>query len=168
MNDLMAWNADTTRMPYRMHSDYLHQLFLHNYLAEGRYLTDGKPIALTDIHVPIFAVGTLADHVAPWRSVFKILLLSDTEVTFLLTSGGHNAGVVSPPGKLRRSYQMSTHASDDPYVDAESWHQSIPRQEGSWWPAWERWLKKRSGKMIKPPRMGTALAEAPGMYVMQT
>jgi polyhydroxyalkanoate synthase len=168
MNDLMAWNADTTRMPYRMHSDYLHQLFLHNYLAEGRYLTDGKPIALTDIHVPIFAVGTLADHVAPWRSVFKILLLSDTEVTFLLTSGGHNAGVVSPPGKLRRSYQMSTHASDDPYVDAESWHQSIPRQEGSWWPAWERWLKKRSGKMIKPPRMGTALADAPGVYVMQT
>ncbi|HEY8101228.1 MAG TPA: alpha/beta fold hydrolase [Burkholderiaceae bacterium] len=167
-NDLMAWNADATRMPYRMHSEYLHQLFLHNYLAEGRYLTNGHHIALTDIHIPIFAVGTITDHVAPWRSAFKLLLLSDTEVTFLLTSGGHNAGVVSPPGHPHRSYQINTHAADEPYIDAETWHARMPRHEGSWWPAWEAWLAKRSGKKIKPPPMGDALADAPGTYVLRT
>jgi polyhydroxyalkanoate synthase subunit PhaC len=166
-NDLMAWNADATRMPYRMHSEYLHQLFLHNYFAEARYLADGRPIALTDIHVPIFAVGTITDHVAPWRSAFKILLLSDTEVTFLLTSGGHNAGVVSPPGQPRRSYQINTHAADDPYIDAKTWHATMQRHEGSWWPAWEAWLAERSGKKIKPPPMGEALGDAPGTYVLQ-
>lgn len=167
-NDLMAWNADATRMPYRMHSEYLHRLFLHNYLAEGCYLTDDRPIALTDIHVPIFAVGTITDHVAPWRSAFKLLLLSDTEVTFLLTSGGHNAGVVSPPGRANRSYQINTHAANEAYIDAETWHATMTRHNGSWWPAWEAWLAKRSGNKVKPPPMGDAIADAPGTYVLQT
>ena len=165
-NDLMAWNADTTRMPYRMHSEYLRKLFLENQLARGRYLAGGKPVALTDIRTPIFAVGTRTDHVAPWRSAFKIRLLTDTEVTFLLTTGGHNAGVVSPPGHPKRSYQMATHAHDDTHVDPDAWEESVPQQQGSWWPAWERWLSERSGKMIPPPAMGKTLCDAPGTYVL--
>lgn len=166
-SDLMAWNADATRMPYRMHSEYLRQLFLHNDLAEGRYFTDGKSINLADIRLPIFAVGTVTDHVAPWRSVFKIHRLSDTEVTFVLTSGGHNAGVVSPPGHPHRSFQIATHAENDQIIDADTWQKSVQRREGSWWPAWESWLRLHSGKRISPPPMPLHTLAAPGKHVMQ-
>lgn len=165
-NDLASWNADATRMPYRMHSEYLRELFLRNSLANARYHVGGRPVSLTDIRAPVFAVGTRTDHVAPWRSVYKILQLTDTEVTFLLTSGGHNAGVVSPPGTPRRAYQMATHAHDAPYVDPDSWERGAEAREGSWWPAWQAWLAARAGPMVAPPPPADALAAAPGSYVL--
>ena len=167
-SDLMAWNADATRMPCRMHSEYLRRLFLHNDLAEGRYRTSGRHIALPDIDAPIFAVGTLTDHVAPWRSVYKLQLLTDTDVTFLLTSGGHNAGVVSPPGQPRRSYQLATHRHDAPYIDADSWQRDVPHHDGSWWPAWQAWLAQHCDAQVAPQPMGPGLGDAPGRYVLQT
>jgi len=165
-SDLAAWNADATRMPYRMHSQYLRQLFLKNRLASARYIVDGRPVSLTDIHIPIFAVGTLTDHVAPWHSVYKIVPLSDTEVTFLLTTGGHNAGVVSPPGTPGRSYQMAAHAQDAPYVDPDRWQALNEYQDGSWWPAWESWLARRAGPMTSAPPPVLSLGAAPGSYVL--
>jgi polyhydroxyalkanoate synthase len=173
MNDMMAWNADATRMPYRMHSQYLRRLFLNNDLAEGRYEVDERKIALTDIRTPIFAVGTETDHVAPWRSVFKIHLLTDTDVTFLLTNGGHNAGIVSEPGHAHRHFRMSRQNNHHRYVDPDTWFDTADVTEGSWWPAWQAWLAKRSGKKVAPPAMGAAdkgyrlLADAPGEYVLQ-
>ena len=173
MFDLMAWNADTTRMPYRMHSDYLRKLFLENDLAAGRYVADGRPIALTDIRAPVFAVGTETDHVAPWQSAYKVHLLLDTQVTFVLTSGGHNAGVVSEPGHPRRRYRVSTTEEDDLYVDADTWFDQTPIKRGSWWPEWASWLSERSGPMTSPPPMGAPekgyrpLVDAPGSYVLQ-
>jgi polyhydroxyalkanoate synthase subunit PhaC len=173
MIDLMAWNADATRLPYRMHSEYLRRLFLNNDLAEGRFEAAGKPIALTDIRAPIFAVGTVRDHVAPWRSTYKIHLLTDTEVTYLLTTGGHNAGIVSEPGHSGRSFQVMTKRADDRYVDPETWMVKAPRKDGFWWPEWVAWLNARSGAPVDPPRMGaseagyTALDDAPGTYVLQ-
>jgi polyhydroxyalkanoate synthase len=173
ISDLMAWNADATRMPYRMHSDYLRHLFLDNDLAEGRYRVDGKPIALTDIRAPIFSVGTTRDHVAPWRSVHKIHLLTDTEVTFLLTSGGHNAGIVSEPGHKGRSYQVMTKSSTDNYADPDAWAVAAPRKDGSWWPEWVAWLQAQSGALTAPPPFGAPkagykpLGDAPGTYVLQ-
>lgn len=172
MNDMMAWNADATRMPYRMHSEYLRHLFLDNDLSKGRYLVDGRPIALTDIRAPICAVGAVKDHVAPWKSVFKIDILSDTDVTFILTAGGHNAGIVSEPGHSHRSYQMDTHTEFQRYVDPDTWAQLTPKKEGSWWPAWVDWLDACSSGLRQPPSQGNkeagypALYNAPGEYVL--
>ncbi len=156
MTDLMAWNADATRMPFRMHAEYLRRLFLQNDLAEGRFTAGGRPVALKDLRVPLFAVGTERDHVAPWRSVYKFHLLTDTEVTFLLTSGGHNAGIVSEPGHAGRRYRVATKLADDPYVDPEVWVADTPVREGSWWPEWAAWLARHSGAMAAPPPMGAA------------
>ena len=169
----MAWNSDATRLPFAMHSEYLRKLFVNNDLAEGRFRVDDTTIALTDIRAPIFAVGTLNDHVAPWKSVYKIHRLTDTDVTFVLTSGGHNAGIVSEPGRPRRSYQIYTRRDLDYYIDPETWAQAAPRKEGSWWAEWVGWLGERSGEPVKPPHMGAAekgyppLGPAPGAYVLQ-
>jgi polyhydroxyalkanoate synthase len=172
MTDLMAWNADGTRMPYRMHSEYLRHLFLNNDLAEGRLIAGGRPVALTDIRVPIFAVGTERDHVAPWRSAFKIDLLTETEVTFLLTSGGHNAGIVSEPGRPGRSYRVLTRGAQGAYIDPDTWLSAARRADGSWWPEWTTWLAERSGPWTTPPSMGAAqcppLCDAPGTYVFES
>lgn len=173
MTDLMAWNADTTRMPYRMHSQYLRQLYLNNELAAGRFLVDGRPVRLTDIRVPIFAVGAERDHVAPWRSVHKITYCAATEVTFLLASGGHNTGIVSAPGDPRGGYQVCTLHARDEYLDPDAWQAKAPRIEGSWWPEWQAWLARRSAKDADSPHPGdenkvhAPLDVAPGTYVLQ-
>tara|TARA_R110000772_G_scaffold231592_1_gene342433 strand:+ start:42167 stop:43855 length:1689 start_codon:yes stop_codon:yes gene_type:complete len=172
--DLMAWNADATRMPSRMHSEYLRRLFLDNDLTEGRYRVGKKAISVTDIRAPIFAVGTEQDHVAPWHSVYKLHLFVDTDMTFVLTSGGHNAGIVSEPGHRNRHYRIADTPSDAPFRDPCEWLAETAAEDGSWWPAFSAWLATRSGKLEKPPTMGarsgryTALCNAPGTYVMQT
>jgi len=171
MSDLMAWNADTTRMPYRMHSEYLRRLFLNNDLFEGRLTVDSIPVVLNDIRVPIFAVSTERDHIAPWRSVYKLNLVSETDVTFLLTSGGHNAGIVSEPGHHDRAYRISQHAAGAPYLDPEAWYVQAHPEVGSWWPKWAEWLEQKSQGRCAPPGMGLAdkkeppLGPAPGRYV---
>lgn len=167
-NDLLAWNADATRMPYRMHSQYLRSLFLRNDLAEGRYCVAGRPVALSDIRAPVFSVATLRDHVAPWRSVFKVHRLLHTDIEFLLTSGGHNVGVVSPPGVAGRQYRQASHTPAQPSIDADAWYDSVPVRQGSWWSAWEAWLARRSGPDIVPAASREpALCDAPGTYVHQ-
>ena len=170
-NDLMAWNADGTRMPYRMHTEYLHKLYLRNELARNCFVVGDKPVSLLDIRVPIFNLGTETDHVAPWTSVYKLRGLTRTEVTFLLTSGGHNAGVISGPEHPRRRYRMLTQSADDRFIDPGSWFDSVEVTKGSWWPAWNDWLDRQMTSRVNPPRMGAPrkgckpIEDAPGSYV---
>ncbi len=172
--DLMAWNADATRMPARMHSEYLRQLFLDNDLTEGRYQVEDRAIAVSDIHTSLFVVGTEDDHVAPWRSVYKFHVFVDADVTFVLTSGGHNAGIVSEPGHAHRHFRIAETLSDAPFRDPDDWFADTSQAAGSWWPSLVSWLEERSGKRVPPPSMGTrsgryaALCDAPGTYVLQT
>lgn len=166
--DLMAWNEDATRMPYKMHSEYLDKLFLHNDFAEGRYKVEGKPTAAGNIKVPIFSVGTEKDHVAPWRSVHKIHLMVGSNVIFILTTGGHNAGIVSEPGHKGRSYHAHEKKPGDPYIDPDDWLEIAEKKDGSWWPAWQEWLVQKSTKeKISPPPADHILCAAPGVYVLQ-
>ncbi|MGE5096311.1 MAG: PHA/PHB synthase family protein, partial [Betaproteobacteria bacterium] len=173
MSDLMAWNADGTRMPYRMHTEYLRSLFLRNDLAEGRHRVKGAPVALSDIRIPMFVVSTERDHVAPWRSVFKIHALTDTEITYVLASGGHNVGIVSEPGVPNRHYRVKVRPRGDPYHvhDPDTWLGESDPHDGSWWDAWSAWLARHSGTPHKPPSPGAPRAgyapimPAPGLYV---
>ncbi|WP_433989810.1 hypothetical protein SuNHUV7_06490 (plasmid) [Pseudoseohaeicola sp. NH-UV-7] len=173
MFDLMAWNADATRMPYKMHSEYLRHIFMNNELAEGQYQIGGSPVAISDIDIPLFCVSTTSDHVAPWRSVYKLHLLADTDITFVLTSGGHNAGIISEPGHAGRNYRISTTGRDDPYQAPDAWEAAAEEQQGSWWPELVGWLDKHSTGETEPPRLGArsgrfkANDDAPGSYVFQ-
>ena len=170
MNDLMAWNADTTRLPARMHSEYLRRFFLHDDLAERRYRVGDRLVSLTDIKLPVFLVGTVTDHVAPWRSVYKLHYLTPTEITFVLTSGGHNAGIVSPPGHPHRHYQLLKSGAGEQRLDPDTWLAAAPDHQGSWWPAWHQWLKTHSGGPVDPPAIGMSgqpQSPAPGGYVLE-
>jgi polyhydroxyalkanoate synthase subunit PhaC len=171
--DLTAWNADATRMPYKMHSEYLERLVLNNEFASGHYTVMGKPVSPDNITIPIFVVGTEKDHVAPWTSVYKIHFMTPSEVTFALTSGGHNAGIVSEPGHPRRYHYLDTKRIGDSYKSPDEWLNEAPKHDGSWWLSWESWLKqhndpvmKKAAKNLGSPKY-PPLGEAPGTYVHQ-
>ena len=173
VTDLMAWNADTTRMPARMHGRYLRELFLNNALSEGRYRVHDEPITLFNISKPIFCVATTADHVAPWQSVYKLHYLTPAEITFVLTTGGHNAGIVNSPERTDRSYRILKRPAGGHYLPDQRWLKEASEFPGSWWPAWIEWLNARSGAPISPPPMGlpsmesASLPDAPGCYVFE-
>jgi polyhydroxyalkanoate synthase len=144
---------------------------LHNDLAEGRYMVEEKPVAISEITAPIFAVSTETDHVAPWRSVYKIHLLNEGEVTFVLTSGGHNAGIVSEPGHSNPHFRIAHRAPNEPYLAADSWEAVAEKRDGSWWPSYVDWLGSYSTARTVVPPLGTGnypvLGDAPGIYVRE-
>ena len=175
-NDLMAWNQDGTRMPWRMHSEYLDRLYLKNELAQGKFSVGVQPVSLKSLRVPMFVVGTETDHVAPWRAVYKAReLTSSTDYTFLLTSGGHNAGIVSGPAHPKRRYRALRWTNDTDSLTPEAWLKAAPAQPDSWWPVWQRWLAERSDPQPQPARpitamqaaAGSVLEDAPGRYVRE-
>jgi polyhydroxyalkanoate synthase len=174
-NDLMAWNADGTRMPCRMHAEYLRQLYLNNALAKGEFTAEGRRIDLAAVHMPMFVVGTETDHVAPWQSVYKVRgLTRSPDYTFLLTSGGHNAGIVSGPVHPRRRHRVRTWSNERDTLTPKEWLDSTPPVQGSWWPVWQHWLGEHSSaKRVAPPAIGSPkngyapLGDAPGDYVRQ-
>ncbi len=170
--DLLAWNADGPRLPPRMHIEYLRHLFLHNDLAEGRFRVAGRRLTLHDLDLPMFVVGTERDQVARWRSVFKLHLLNDGELTFVLTSGGHNAGIVSEPGRENRHFRIRVRRAGARTLTPDEWERVTAPRAGSWWLAWSLWLDEHSsGPPGDPPPMGAPgfppICDAPGPYVLE-
>ncbi|SEB24379.1 alpha/beta hydrolase [Variovorax sp. YR216] len=175
MTALRAWNADATRMPARMHAEYLRHLYLRNDLAEGRYCcTSRDPVNLSRITLPMFVVATERDHVSPWASVYRIHQLVASDIDFVLSSGGHNVGIVNPPegpdahavGSYRRAGNKSRKVPAEP----GDWFAGAQRSRGSWWPAWSRWLREHSSGTVAARRVPDVgidgrIASAPGAYV---
>jgi polyhydroxyalkanoate synthase len=163
-----------------MHSKYLRKLFLDNDLAAGRYRVadtccKGGIISLDDIHAtPLFVVSTTTDHIAPWKSVYKISWLANADTTFVLTSGGHNAGIVAPPDKDGREFRIDRKAREEPALDPDTWCERASWHEGSWWPAWAEYLERHSSSPQCAARPAGSrkrgyppLTDAPGIYVRE-
>lgn len=170
ISDFDAWFTDPTRMPARMHSQYLRWLFEENRLVQGYFEAGGRPVTLKDITMPIFALGAEKDHIAPWRSVHKIGLFAGAETDFILSGGGHNSAVVSPPAKRGAYYRQKTIGDCDDYIGPDAWVDDAPKQPGSWWPAWRDWLRERSSPEragARTPEASRVICEAPGRYVHQ-
>ena len=174
---MRAWNADATRLPARMHSEYLRRLYLENELAEDGFTVCGEAVSLRDIRVPLFVVATERDHVSPWRSVYKMLRLAHAQADFVLVSGGHNVGIVSPPeGPLafpEAAYRHTCHAPDAAPVDPDDWlRHAPPATRGSWWTSWSQWLATHAdgrvrAQPVKKVRIAGKVIAAPGTYVLQ-
>ena len=166
--DLLYWNSDSTRMPAAMHSFYLRRMYLENKLAEPGGLTlAGTPIDLGQIETPSYIVATREDHITPWKSAYAATGLYSGPARFVLAASGHIAGIVNPPAGKKYCYWTSARTPGTP----ASWLEGAKRKEGSWWPDWNRWLKRRSGEArvaARVPGSGKlkALADAPGTYVM--
>jgi polyhydroxyalkanoate synthase len=164
--DLLYWNADSTAMPAKVHSRYLDACYVKNALIKGEFEVRGEPVSLGDINVPVYHVATKEDHIAPAASVYRgARAMNNAEVRFALAGSGHIAGVVNPP--VLGMYQFWTNP-DMSQPTLEDWLAGAEETAGSWWPDWDAWLAKRSGRKIKAREPGAKLGviePAPGAYV---
>jgi len=162
--DILAWNGDNTRMPAAMHSFYLRSLYVNNELATGVLELAGQRLSLADVKSDTYVVGAVNDHIVPWTTSYKATRLLGGHVRYVLTSGGHIAGIVNPPGP------KAWHIAGEHYPPtAVEWRAAGERKDGSWWEDWADWMESRAGELVKPPRMGSRhyrpLGDAPGEYV---
>ena len=162
--DLLYWNGDGTNLPARMTVEYLRWLCQQNRFAEEGYEIGDKTVTLEGVKVPLCAVACETDHIAAWKSSFRgVAKMGSKDKTFILSESGHIAGIVNPPTKKKYGHYIS----DAPIEDPDAWMKAATHQEGSWWPRWEEWLRKRSGKQIPARALPEdALAPAPGNYVV--
>jgi polyhydroxyalkanoate synthase subunit PhaC len=160
--DLLAWNADSTNMPAAMHTQYLRACYANNVLVRpGAFRIAGTPIDLSKIRQPMYVLGAEADHIAPWKGTYLTTQHVGGEVRYTLTSSGHIAGIVNPPGNPKAAFWTRRHA--DRGVDAEAWRDGAERVSGSWWDDWVEWAAARSGQLVTPPRVPPG-EPAPGSY----
>jgi polyhydroxyalkanoate synthase subunit PhaC len=162
--DILAWNGDSTRMPSAMHSFYLRSLYMRNELARGELELAGQQLSLSSVTNDTYVVGAINDHIVPWHGSYKTGGLMGGKVRYVLSSGGHIAGIVNPPGP-KAWYE----AADFTGADPETWRQAASKHKGSWWEDWTVWADQRAGALVKPPAMGSkkypAVSDAPGEYV---
>lgn len=164
--DLLYWNSDSTRMPAKMHSYYLRNMYMKNLLREhGKLEVDGTPIDLAKVTIPVCFVSTFEDHIAPWKSTYAGVKLFGGSKRFILGGSGHIAGIVNPPEANKYSYRVTSR----PPANPENWAEKAEVHAGSWWPEWQHWVKGKSGKQIDVRMPGDGdlgvIEDAPGTFV---
>jgi polyhydroxyalkanoate synthase subunit PhaC len=165
--DLLYWNADSTRMPARMHSFYLRNMYIHNRMGvPGGIELAGVPIDLAKVKLPAYFISTVEDHIAPWKTTYRGARYLKGPVRFVLGGSGHIAGIVNPPAAKKYHYWTNDAAADS----AEEWFAGAKQQPGSWWEDWQRWIEPHGGGKApaRIPGEGAlrALEDAPGSYAM--
>ena len=165
--DILAWNDDSTRMPAAMHSAYLDSLYVQNQLAQGSYELAGKTLDLSDITNDTYVLAAINDHIVPWQASYRTTRLLGGDVRFVLSSGGHIAGVVNPPTP-KAWHSVGPEEQEYP-VDPQEWLDSTEKRSDTWWNDWVVWSSTRAGGLRKPPKIGSRkyppLEDAPGSYV---
>ena len=164
--DLLYWNADSTRMPAKMHSFYLRKMYQENLLSKPNGITlDGVPIDLGKIKTPAYFLSTREDHIAPWKSTYRGTQLLGGANRFVLAASGHIAGVVNPPEGGKYGHWINKELPPDP----EAWFAGATEMAGSWWPDWQRWILSSDKTMIPARQPGDGklapIEDAPGRYV---
>jgi polyhydroxyalkanoate synthase len=165
--DILAWNADSTRMPANMHSFYLRSCYLGNELSQGTMELAGTLLDPRSVHGDFYVLGAIEDHIAPWEgSYLTTQVLPNADVRYVLSAAGHIAGIVNPPNPKAWYRTGDAHPADP-----KEWFDASTKHEGSWWEDWVEWLGARSGERVKPPRMGSRKhrpkGDAPGTYVLE-
>ncbi|NRA84139.1 MAG: class I poly(R)-hydroxyalkanoic acid synthase [Gammaproteobacteria bacterium] len=167
--DILYWNGDSTNLPYQMYKFYINEMYLNNNFIKPNGVTlCQQSIDLSQIDVPCYFLSTIGDHIAPWKSTFKGVETFSGNCEFVLGASGHVAGVINSPVKNKRHFWVN----GDQENGADNWLESATKKDGSWWPHWQTWLKKRAGKKISAPAYGNSqyqvIEPAPGRYVKVT
>ena len=166
--DILHWNADSTRLPARMLTDFLRGIYMENGLIKPGCLSlAGRRIDLRRIRTPCYFLSTIEDHIAPWMATYPATRILPGPVQFVLGGSGHIAGVINPPSKKKYAYWTA-----EPYpCSADEWLEHAEWHEGSWWPHFATWLAPYGGESIGARQLGSnqfpPLADAPGQYVLQ-
>jgi len=163
--DLLFWNSDATRMPAKMHSYYLRNMYIHNKLREPKGLTiAGRSIDLSTVTTPCYFISAKDDHIAPWKSTFAGAKLFGGKVRFVLGGSGHIAGIVNPPVANKYCFW----ANDELTHEAESWLQNADRFDGSWWSDWSVWISSQGSRTVNARKIRNnrtnPFEDAPGSY----
>jgi polyhydroxyalkanoate synthase subunit PhaC len=162
--DILAWNNDSTQMPAAMHTFYLRNFYVKNLLSKGELEIAGQTIGLSAVKSSTYIVSAKNDHIVPWQSAYKSVGLLSGATRFVLSNGGHIAGIVNPPGP--KAWFLS---SDDYPTTANDWMQGAKRTSESWWIDWTAWAGEQAGPMVEPPKIGSrkykVLGDGPGEYV---
>jgi polyhydroxyalkanoate synthase len=166
--DILFWNADTTRMTAGLHADFVDMAVDNSLARPGAVTVLGVPIDLGKVTVDSYVVAGIADHITPWENCYRTTQLFGGTTRFVLSTSGHIAALVNPPGNPKATY----HTHDDETADAQAWLQGAETHQGSWWTDVSAWLDARSGELVPAPKeLGTVrlpvLAEAPGTYVLE-
>jgi polyhydroxyalkanoate synthase len=163
--DLLYWNSDSTRMPARMHSFYLRNMYENNLLCQpNKVVLAGEPIDLGRIEVPAYFLATREDHISPWRSCYRGARLLRGPTRFVLAASGHIAGVVNAPESGKYSHWINPDMAET----AEAWLDGATEIAGSWWPDWQRWVLKQDRAMVAARMPAEGIEAAPGSYVRVT